>query len=212
MDWELSIKHLISGFIPVIAALALYFIILLLMRKRQKMGHIVLSCVFFFFFTGILTMTGIWYMSAFDPRIVYVPFVDMIRGPVDTVLNIILFIPLGIFLPLLYKKYDKIGKIVLIGFLISASIEIVQMFGCGATDINDLITNTVGACLGFCIYKVLNKIIPESWYEKFQVDGSQCIYELVFFWICTLLIMITIQPQIYHALFATAGGEMQKWE
>ena len=61
-------------------------------------------------------MTGIWYLSTFDPRIVYIPFVDMIRGPVDTVLNIILFIPLGIFLPLLYKKYDKIGKIVLIGF------------------------------------------------------------------------------------------------
>lgn len=52
-------------------------------------------------------MTGIWYLSTFDPRIVYIPFVDMIRGPVDTVLNIILFIPLGIFLPLLYKKYDK---------------------------------------------------------------------------------------------------------
>ena len=68
-------------------------------------------------------------MSAFDPRIVYIPFVDMIRGPVDTVLNVILFIPLGIFLPLLYKKYDKMGKVVLIGFLISVSIEIVQMFG-----------------------------------------------------------------------------------
>ena len=39
MDWELSTKHLISGFIPVIAALALYFIILLLLRKRQKIGH-----------------------------------------------------------------------------------------------------------------------------------------------------------------------------
>ena len=158
-------------------------------------------------------MTGIWYMSAFDPRIVYVPFVDMIRGPVDTVLNIILFIPLGFFLPLLYKNYDKIGKIALIGFLISASIEIVQMFGCGATDINDLITNTIGACLGFCIYKALHKVILESWYEKIQVEGSQCVFELIIFWICTLLIMITIQPQIYHALFAAGrtGGEIQTW-
>ena len=211
MDWELSIKHLISGFIPVVAVLALYFLFLLLMRKRQKMGHLVLSCVFCFYLTGILTMTGIWYMSAFDPRIVYIPFVDMIRGPVDTILNVILFIPLGIFLPLLYKKYDKMGKVVLIGFLISVSIEIVQMFGCGSTDINDLITNTAGACLGFCIYKVLHRIIPESLSEKIQVDGSQCIYELAIFWICTLLIMITIQPQIYHAMFATTGGEMQSW-
>ena len=88
--------------------------------------------------------------------------------------------------------YDKIGKIALIGVLISVSIEIVQMFGCGATGINDLITNTIGACLG---------------------EGSQCVFELVIFWICTLLIMITIQPQIYHALFAAggAGGEIQMW-
>ena len=57
MDWELSIKHMISGFIPVAAVLALYF--LLLMRKRQKIGHLVLSCVFCFYLTGILTMTGI---------------------------------------------------------------------------------------------------------------------------------------------------------
>ena len=96
-------------------------------------------------------------------------------------------------------------KIALAGFLISASVEVVQMFGCGATDINDLIANTVGACLGFCIYKMLCRIIPESYLEKIQVDGLQCIYELVIFWLCTLLVMITIQPQIYHALF-TAGG------
>ena len=212
MDWELSSRHLLCGFVPVMAILVAYFVFLHLKGRRQTLGHIALSCVFCFYLTGILTMTGIWYMSAFDPRIVYIPFVDMIRGPVDTILNVILFIPLGIFLPLLYKKYDKIGKVVLIGFLISVSIEIVQMFGCGATDINDLITNTVGACLGFCIYKVLRKIIPELWFEKIQVDGSQSIYELVFFWVCTLLIMITIQPQIYHAMFATAGGEMQSWE
>lgn len=213
MDWELSIKHLISGFIPVVAVLALYFVILLMRGKRQKIGHIVFSLVFCFYLTGILTMTGIWYLSTFDPRIVYIPFVDMIRGPVGTVLNIILFIPLGIFLPLLYKKYDKIGKIVLIGFLISLSVEIVQMFGCGATDINDLITNTVGACLGFCVYKALHKIIPKSWLEKIQVDGVQCVFELAIFWICTLLIMITIQPQIYHALFnaSRTGGDMQIW-
>ena len=63
-----------------------------------------------------------------------------------TMLNIVLIIPLGFFLPLLYKKYDSLGKIALVGFLVSLSIEIAQMFGTGATDINDLITNTVGAC------------------------------------------------------------------
>ena len=56
-----------------------------------------------------------------------------------------LFISLGVFLALLYKRYNCIKKVVLIGFLFSLSIELVQMFECGATDINDLITNTLGA-------------------------------------------------------------------
>lgn len=101
-------------------------------------------------------MTGICLKGSFSPRIVYIPFVDMIKRPKDTVLNVILFVPMGIFLPALYGKYDKIGKIALTGFLISLSIIIVQMFGYGATDINDLITNTVGTCLGGCIYTLLH--------------------------------------------------------
>ena len=66
---------------------------------------------------------------------------------------------------------------------------------------------------GIGYHKALHKIIPESWYEKIQVEGSQCVFELAIFWICTLLIMITIQPQIYHALFAAGrtGGEIQTW-
>ena len=37
-----------------------------------------------------------------------------------------------------------------------------QMFGRGATDINDLITNTVGACLGFFIYQLLSKLVSKE--------------------------------------------------
>lgn len=128
-------------------------------------------------------------------------------------LNIVLFIPLGFFLPLLYKKYDSLGKIALVGFLVSLSIEIAQMFGTGATDINDLITNTVGACLGFIICKWLYKAIPKPWIKQIQVDGAQCYYELLLFWIGALLIMLTVQVSSFHALFANKmiGGEIQEW-
>ena len=34
----------------------------------------------------------------------------MIRGPIDTILNVFLFIPLGLFLPLLYDKFDRVGN------------------------------------------------------------------------------------------------------
>ncbi len=214
MDWQFITHHLVSGYIPVAAALVLYFILLYVIGKKQTMGHIIISFVFCFYLVGILTMTGVCIGGSFSPRIVFVPFVDMIKGPVDTALNIFLFVPLGFFLPILYRKYDRIGKIALVGFLVSLSVEIAQMFGTGATDINDLITNTVGACLGFVLYRLVYKAIPKSWIKQIQVDGVQCYYELLFFWFGALLIMLTIQLHIFHALFAAnaPAGDMQEWK
>lgn len=149
-----------------------------------------------------MAATGIAIKGSFAPRIVYIPFVDMIRGPIETFLNVILFIPLGFFLPFLYKKYNRLANIVLAGFLISLSIEFAQMFDMGTTDINDLIANTLGTCLGFGIYKSFNKAVPKSWINQTQVDGFQCYYELLFFWIGSLVIMLTVQTYIFNILFA----------
>lgn len=181
MDWQFITHHLASGYIPVSVALVLYFILLYMMGKKQTFGHIIGSFVFCFYLVGKLTMTGVCIGGSFSPRIVYIPFLDMIRGPVDTVLNIFLFVPLGFMLPVLYRKYDRIGKIALVALLVSLSVEIAQMFGTGATDINDLIANTVGACLGFVLFRAVCKVIPKSWIKQTQVDGVQCYYELLFF-------------------------------
>lgn len=126
---------------------------------------------------------------------------------------------LGIRVIYLLKKntnadvYDSISFLISVS-LISLSIEIVQMFGYGATDINDLITNTIGAGLGFCIYTVLHRFIPKSWIKEIRVEGSQCYYELLFFWFSSLLIMLTIQVCIFHAFFPAkmSGGEIQEWK
>lgn len=66
-------------------------------KKKHRVGHILISYVFIFYLVGILAMTGSWYRGAFSPRIVYIPFIDMIRGPIDTILNVFLFVPLGLF-------------------------------------------------------------------------------------------------------------------
>ena len=214
MDWEYIINHLLSGCVPMIPALVLYFIILHMIGKKQTKAHIVVSFVFCFYLLGVLTVTGICIRATFSPRFCFIPFVDMIKGPVNTVLNILMFTPLGFFLPLLYEKYDHIGKIALTAFLISLSIEIVQMFGFGATDINDLITNTVGACLGYKIYELLLSIFPKNRIEQIQVKGSQCYYELLIFWIGSLLIMLTVQVLVFHTFLATgiSAAEMQVWK
>lgn len=75
--------------------------------------------VFCYYLFGILTVTGIGYTStiSFRPQISIIPFCGMISGPIDTILNLVLFVPLGFFLPLLYKKYQHIKNVILTGFL-----------------------------------------------------------------------------------------------
>ncbi len=212
MDWELITKHLISGYIPVFAAVALYFL-LVQIRRKQPLGHIAVSFVFCFYLVGTLTMAGIWFLGPFSPRVELVPFADMIKSPLYTMLNVLLFLPLGFFLPILYKKVDRIEKAALIGFLLSLAVEILQMFGSGTSDVNDLITNTIGACVGFCIANGLRRIIPESKLKAIQISGVWCYREIAFFCMICLVMMITVQPGIYRFLFSSGmtGGEISVW-
>jgi Glycopeptide antibiotics resistance protein len=69
--------------------------------------------------------------------------------------NIIMFMPIGFALPLLWKIKTK--RVVLIGLYYSMLIEFSQLFLSRGTDIDDLWLNTLGVILGLAIYKLLNK-------------------------------------------------------
>lgn len=76
-------------------------------------------------------------------------------------LNVLLFLPFGIFLPVLWTRYRHIFRTVLWGFLLSAAIEFLQLFTYRATDVNDLITNTFGTLLGYGIGMFIVKGTPK---------------------------------------------------
>lgn len=191
----------ISGYIFVVPGILVYFWSLKKSGKKQTTIHIVTVFVFCYYLIGVLTMTGIGKLKSFSPNIVLIPFLDMISGPIDTVLNIILFVPLGLFLPLLYRKYNRISSVALTSLLFSLSIEIVQMFGRGSTDINDLITNTVGASLGYFIYKLLSKLMRKDIQEQFQSNKINVEIEVLFFVAYSFVIMVTFQPFVISSLF-----------
>lgn len=190
MDWEFIFSHAISGYLPITVILILYFIVLKLFGNRQSKGHIILTFIFSFYFAGVSASTGICLKPNFSTKFSLIQFIDMIREQKDTILNIILFLPLWFFLPLLYQKYNSLSKGLLLGFIFSLSIEITQIFGFGTTDVNDLITNTVGSDLGYGIYKLLNGFFSESLIEKCQVKCKYNFYEPVILWIITILIML----------------------
>lgn len=90
----------------------------------------------------------------------WVPFKDITTNHVQYVLNIILFVPLGLFMPLLWKRFASLQKVLSISFLFSLAIELSQLFNFRTTDIDDLLMNTLGGVLGFYLFKLVNHIGP----------------------------------------------------
>lgn len=84
-----------------------------------------------------------------------IPFQGMVQDLKNGILNAVLFVPLGIFLPLFWKPYRRSRKTISFGFGLSVVIEVLQIFTYRATDVNDVITNTLGTVLGFLIWKLL---------------------------------------------------------
>lgn len=74
--------------------------------------------------------------------------------------NILMFLPMGFFLPLLWKRLSNVKVVIFFGILISALIEISQLYICRGTDIDDLILNTVGTFMGYLSYRLINKLFP----------------------------------------------------
>lgn len=124
----------------------------------------------FVFFPRALTEGHIQPL-VFDPdtawpfRINIVPFVHLFQygNTRDIIWNVVgntaMFIPSGIVLPVVYKKLDNFGKVVAAGAFISFCIEILQLpFASRASDIDDLIMNTLGVVIGYGIYAAARRV------------------------------------------------------
>jgi len=109
-----------------------------------------------------------------------IPVVDMASDFTNTFLNILLFIPFGMFLPLLWNGFRTVKSTARMGLLVACVIEISQIFTHRATDINDLITNTVGTIIGYYIVRwatgsFTGCIVSGSESKDFYiVSGSVC--------------------------------------
>lgn len=184
----------LSGFLFLAPGMLLYFWVQSKQGRKQSPLHEAGCLLFGYYLMGMLTVTGIRQFKAFSPRLFLVPFLDMIVGPEQTILNVVLFVPLGFFLPLLYQGSRSLRRTAGTGFLFSLSIELIQMFDMGTTDINDLITNTAGCCLGYGLYLLASKATRTDFLQHFQSTGTRELREIWFFWAYAFAVMVTVQP------------------
>ena len=67
--------------------------------------------------------------------------------------NVIMFIPLGFFLPQVFPALQKFWRCILATILIITVVELTQLFTLlGSCDIDDLILNVIGAAIGYGIF------------------------------------------------------------
>lgn len=112
-----------------------------------------------------------------------IPFNDIINGnfnKLDIIGNVILFIPLGIYLNII-NPTSKISNNICIIIGTSLVFECIQyILGLGATDTTDIITNTVGGLIGIGIYTVIEKLFK----NKVKVKN--------FVTICSTVVMVFV--------------------
>lgn len=154
-----------------------------IMNKRERIKTVFLYGVFICY---ILLLVKILFFSRISPLELFnsqrtffrsinlIPFhsiMEYISGGSDTLRrfalgnllgNIVIFIPLGIYLPLF--RYDKRVKTnLLFIFIMSLLVEIIQwLLGIGVSDIDDIILNCLGGWIGILGYKFFLLILRDK--------------------------------------------------
>ena len=171
------LKSSIIGLIPVIPMAALFHFIML--KKDRKTNHktparhVIATYIFCFVLLVIFNVTSIPTIFSIEiDMTINLKLFDFIKtNYIQYILNIILFIPLGFMLPLLWKKYRNAFKTIICGAAFSLFIEITQMFSSRITDINDLLMNTIGTIVGFIIFIIIRKSAPKI--SIFSIESTK---------------------------------------
>lgn len=97
-----------------------------------------------------------------------IPFKEIFRYEAGTYLfyknilgNVLLFLPFGFFVGY-FIKVKNVSVMLLLTFIVSLSIETIQLSIGRVFDVDDVILNVLGGLIGFILYKVLNKAIPDK--------------------------------------------------
>lgn len=74
----------------------------------------------------------------------------------SVILNLLMLLPLGYLLPLCYRGMKRWWSVILTGFVLSLLIETLQLLTHkGWFDVDDIFLNTLGALIGYGLYKAI---------------------------------------------------------
>ena len=140
-------------------------------KKDEKAGFLI--WILFFIYLALLVWIILFKMAFSLEGLPHIRNINLIpygasvivNGSLDKselVNNIIIFLPLGLYLGMLSRR-GKFWRNIAVIVGISLVLEICQyILAVGSTDITDLINNTIGGVIGLLIFFVLSKLFGKN--------------------------------------------------
>ena len=192
----------LSTIIFLVPAVLIWQYFVLKQRSIRKWFMVLLLAIYFM---AVFSVTGLpsAYSLRFNLSLNLVPFADIVNNPAEyvknTLLNIVLFMPLGFLLPVIWRDYRSAKTMVIVGFAVSFVIETLQVFTFRHTDVDDLIMNTLGTVAGYAVAKR----ISFGMLLKMPKDNGAVLakYEPVIVFGMVFLIGFLLKPLVENAVW-----------
>lgn len=161
-DPNIPMEYIIISFTVLCIVLAIGF----MAYRGQRMKKFVMASLTIEYYFLVLCSTVICRTAPVSKRVELMPFynyvdiwngVDFKRTVMEILLNVALFVPIGLLLGGMMKK--GFVKACFIGCMLSILIELLQLAtGRGLCETNDVIHNTLGCMVGYAIAMGLKKL------------------------------------------------------
>ncbi|MEV5111566.1 VanZ family protein [Bacillus sp. LBA3-1-1.1] len=194
MHTEVLMDYLYTYFFTIIFCIVFQIVFYFKAKRNISILHFLWVYVFLFYLSlvyGVTQIATVWDISRYETWIrvsqINLTLFDT-AGSTTYLLNILLFMPLGFLLPTIWPHFRKMKKTVCAGFFFSLAIELNQLLNNRITDIDDLFTNTLGAIVGYVLYRALFKMICKREEKKIDTNFPLVIkYEAIFCLVCSFV-------------------------
>ena len=204
-----------------------------ILRKAAKKGGVTFSAahfvgvyIFLIYIAFVYIVTGlgtVWDIAYYvDLRqvaeVYWIPFGTFemeyaLSNVVSYALNIVMMMPFGFMLALIWPQFRSLKKVALTGFVFAAAIEISQLFNHRATTVDDLIMNTLGAVIGCLVFMVFYKLAAKKGAKKSgavnvgRYSAGALRHEAVIYLVCSFMgVFLLFNSMMYVDWSANRGG------
>lgn len=164
LRWMFYVQNLDMVILEMLGAFSVWTVLMLLLRGRAK--RIVSAAAAVLSAIAVLVMTLYHRDSSGISQISLIPFISFVNAREQAefyrtmLMNVCLFLPLGLSLPfaLSYRTKHCVLSAVFLAFVLSFSVETIQLiFRIGLCETDDVIMNTLGALIGAFSYLICRK-------------------------------------------------------